>query len=837
VGTGKVESDSGPGLTPPASASGNGAGAPGAGAPGAGAPDGTAIVGAVDKGSLQALFTVDTKGYDPLNRAFHRVNFVGYDRETDKDTRPLFMSKVPPSGKGYDCGCRSTEDFTTSALFDAIVDGVFEGLKSAMNSAVPGSKEAFEALKKKVKEETGRDFEEDLKRFLANAIEGLFFRSYMVHIPSWAPVNRKGYGPDFDSANAHNVVRVLGADGKEKTQESEVEVEGFLHRSYLTRIHRPYTQWSNFYHWSFQVKPARGFKHLVGLGDIASESERKAATDFDEGERRPSNDLYLGPRTDPRIASDSSLECLFDIGAFSKPPGDTQPLDVFQHPSILFDKSWPFWPQTGDYFWAAGRFVYDCTHPTDKDKKTGLHPTVINPVKAFAVSRYEAFRFDGFDGFVPATRFLFVATRKGGYFDLDDASDIKINDHDYEFIVDLPPLEEDFGEFALGRTPQFLRNTLVVRPRLLKAIDFAPFRAGFDSPLRFARIEPILQLVRPEPGKLPRQVRVRVPMKTFNANRGDDFDAMGFVLTFGWHDERQLAKVKKVAVQLSELRIRDRNEQLRFNACVNGRWVFFATANPGGSANAHRFLNVRDGKHDHPGPEGIVLHLPDDAKVRISASGTKRNRQGEFIELRPRVDADIKKDRRLQVGGIIEIDDDTARIIREEIEKGLGRQIPEGFWKDFDKVKKVLNDENIKKILGNAAGDLLGQRRIVQWKRDVDSIEDDPKKQHQLATAIAREMKVFPVTNSTNEAMGLVEERLLPLQSPNSQTTVTMAQLVQRLQTNQPPLTAEWIANVAKHPEETGFMFTKLGKFPDDTDYSLKCTFTVSEPAENKAKP
>src|SRR4030095_9378960 len=119
------------------------------------------------------------------------------------------------------------------------------------------------------------------------------------------------------------------------------------------------------------------------------------------------------------------------------------------------------------------------------------------------------------------------------------------------------------------------------------------------------------------------------------------------------------------------------------------------------------------------------------------------DRQGEFIETKPTVDADVKKDRRLQGGGIIEIDDATAKFIRDEIEKGLCRQIPPGVFKDVDKVKEILSDENIRKILGSAAADLLGQRHIVDWRKDVDTIETDPTKQHINASAVAREMKVF----------------------------------------------------------------------------------------------
>ena len=320
------------------------------------AADGAEPVRALDVGSPTDPFTHRAKAYDPLNRPMHRVGAQSYDFDIDRDAQRR-MTRIRASGKGYDCGCRSTDDFTTSALFDSIVDGAFAALKTAVTEALPGSAEALEALK----QAAGTDFEEQLKRFLANTIEGAFFRSFMPFIPSWVPVNRIGFGPDFVSTNAHNVVSALGPDGQEKRQETEVEVEGFLSRSYLSRHHRPYTQWSRHYHWSFHVKPASGWQHLVGLGDVPTEGELDS---LGPANRMPGHSLYARRRADARpgsetVPSPSHLECMLDIGALSKPPSDHKPPDVANAPSILFAKEWPFWPQSGDYFWAAGRFVYE----------------------------------------------------------------------------------------------------------------------------------------------------------------------------------------------------------------------------------------------------------------------------------------------------------------------------------------------------------------------------------------------------------------------------------------------------------------------------------------------
>ena len=122
------------------------------------------------------------------------------------------------------------------------------------------------------------------------------------------------------------------------------------------------------------------------------------------------------------LDTQADFECMLDIRAFTIPPGDqSQPL---AHPGIFYHKSWPFWPMHGDYFWATGRYVYDCTHVTtvkEKDQEkpdqpeteVDLHPALINPIKAFATARYEAALFDESDEPLPTTRFSFFSCRKG----------------------------------------------------------------------------------------------------------------------------------------------------------------------------------------------------------------------------------------------------------------------------------------------------------------------------------------------------------------------------------------------------------------------------------------
>jgi hypothetical protein len=779
----------------------------------------TSALGAPDviKGPPKPL-TFDTKPYDPHGRPFHRVRARTYDRGVD-DAPQATMTLTPPSGKGYDCGCRSPNDYRHTALFAAVVGAAVDGLIAAVDAEVPGAQAALDAMS----QASGTDIVEELKQWLANTMEGAFFRSYLRYVPSWAPVDRIGYGPQFRpettpaAPGAHNVVN---------GREAEVEVEGVLSRSYMTRHHRAYTQWSNFYHWSFQLLPERGFKHLIGAGDLLTPNERDDLKD-----RAEAIELYLNS------AMNSSFECLFDLGALSKPPGDQKPVDVRKYPSILFSQKWPFWPQSGDWFWAAGRYVYDCTHATDDDKQKGLHPTLINPTKAFAVARYEAFHFEEVGEWIPATRFFFLATSKGGYWNFD--GDIKITDQNYEFVVDLPSLPDDIGEFSIGRTPEFDWNTIVVRPRLLKKIELAPFGLGAESPLKWWKRDPILQLVRPEPGKLPRQLRIKVPLSEMKA---EDGDAYGFVVNVGWYDPAQAARVRKVAVQLPKLTMLGERKDLRFHVCINGRWIF-----PNLGTNPDTTIgSVADNMQQptYPGSEGLILHLPDDGRISITASGTQRHGYGEFMETTVSIDNDHPEDdRQLRLGGIIEVDDDLLDDIRDAIEQQLHQHIPEEYWDDLPNLDDLLDDDGILDILNSASQDLFGHRHVVVWKTEVDAIEADPTRAHVTASGITREMKVFPLAfvNKQNEPMGLVDHRLT-VSIPD--TKLAMKNLIRLAdEQNQPVTTREYRTRKAKQSTDSGFMSLQVNASnqfgrPDHEDYVLECKVTVSPPgATDDPKP
>ncbi|MFL5457317.1 MAG: hypothetical protein ACJ78X_13015 [Myxococcales bacterium] len=802
-------------------------------------------------------FKYDRKAYDPWDRAFHRLRSPTYDQKVDGDPDGQ-GEKRPPSGRGYDCGCRSPTDYQVSGLLAVVTRAVVHAARVAALSGVPGANDAWDNLQQQASAQGLPNVEEVVATWLAQHIEGPIFADFLPSIPSWAPVNRIKYGPEFalDPASAdplapdhplavHNVR--TPAAGQKATQEREVEVEGRLTRSFMTRHHRPYTQWERYRHWAFHVEPAHGFRHLVGQGDRMKQDERT----------KHKRALRLYEREHPD-QHPSSIECLIDPATFSRPPGDRDPFIQQYYPSIFYDKRWPFWPQTGDWFWAAGRFVYDCTHATFErttGDNPGLHATAINPIKAFAVARYEAFRFPGLDLPVPAVRFLFFATRRGGYWDFD--RDMPMNEADYEFAVDLPPLPNDTGEFAIGRTPAFKYNTVVVRPRLLKDVAFGPFdiprEQALDdeqgvSPARrvsWWNGDPVVELSRAAPGTLPRMVKVKVPTSKMPTTQ----DFYCFVLTLGWHSPSQAARVKKVAVQLPYFRFLDvdRVDQLRPSICINGRWIYYPIFKPVvtqippliGPKVVEPYKNVQDGRQDWPGKDGLILEMPVDAKVTITAHGTRRNGHGEFIEHTPSWHRDSSKDRRLFVGGVIDLDEDTAEFIRAIIRTRISDIIPMQYWQDHPDVIDALDNDTLRDLLSQASQDLIGQRRLVEWTKDVDAAGPDTNNTHAIASAVAREMRVFPI-GSADQPMGFIDgppagtraglggAPLSEQDEPEDLTTTRIAMLVQG---NDPsrPYTANYQAVVTEQTDHTAYTWFSV-KNKGKPDYGLDCKITVSDP-------
>lgn len=751
-------------------------------------------------------FRKDGKFYDPIVRAFHRINSPTYDDGVDKPGGRA--TKKRPLGLGRDCGCRTADDFKASVFGAAIVGAVVDGLVAAVESGAAGSKVVLDELEKKLKDQ-GTDLRQELKDFLSNLMERGLFGGFLKFIPSWVPVNRVGFGPKFDDKDAHNV---------RNGREVEVEIEGFLSRSYQTHHHRPYTQWSNFYHWAFHVIPAPGYLHLSGEGNNVNNDDTDL---FTENDRTEAIEIYNGPR--------AHIECLMDIGAFSSSPGDVK--NVLQHPGIFFDKSWPFWPQSGDYFWAAGRYVYDCTHAQEDDKDKKLrYPTLINPTKAIATCRYEAHLFDEADDPVPVTRFSFFACRKGGYIDFG-GKHIPFNDTNYEFLVDLPPVPDEEVTYDIGQIGDFKLNTLVIRPRLLKKIEFAPYQAASESTIPLSKWfvkDPIIQIVKGLKGKLSRMLKVTIPMKDIP----NDKDAYGFTLTLGWLAPGADTGVKQVTVKLTTLTMLQEKNNLRLSVCINGRMIFVPTS----KLSSKQLIGPRDSMQQFPDDSGLVLFLPPEKRVRVTASGYTRFGFGQFVEEKPRADSDSRLDRRLSIGGVINVDPETEKAIKEALKKKLGDIIPEKFWGNFKKVQQVLDDDTFRDLLGKAAEDLVGQRRIAVWEEDIDFQESEKDKKDNIACAAAREMKIFPLSlfNKENAPLGFLDFGGFAAGTrPQNPLDFDVVKMTDKLEKTKNAITTlEFQTLRTFQATESGFMAFEQNR--DSDDYLLKVSATIAEPTSAK---
>jgi hypothetical protein len=769
-------------------------------------------------------FKVDQKAYDPLFRPFHRLNARTYDKQVDVGPTP---GKLGPTGKGRDCGCRNRDDFKSSALTGAVVGALLDSLDSAVNKALPGSKDLREFLEKQFNA-NGPSLKQRLTDFLSNLIEGGLFGGFLRFIPSWVPVNRKGFGPDFDPNEAHNV----GDDGKE----AEVEIEGRLSRSYQTHHHRPYTQWSRYYHWAFHVVPSRGFEHLVRRGVMRSPDDDKLLASADND---PAIFIYEnGGKVADSLATNAHFECLLDIGAFSQPPGDSG--QVLNHPGIFYEKTWPFWPQHGDWFWATGRYVYDCTHvtpsketdpdkPNDKPKDIELHPSLINPVKAFATARYEGVLFDESDDPLPAMRFSFFACRKAGYYDYD-GTHLQFGTTNYEFAVDLPAAPSGNVVYDIGAVDEFALNTLLIRPRLVQKIEFAPY-GSFDKTVDWHTEPPSIEVVRPTDGSLPRMVKVTVPMDTVPKEK----DGYGFTISFAWLAPGVPTGIKKVTVKLDQFTFNQERDDLRMSIAVNGRMVFVPTTKP-----SKTLLGPSDFLQGFPDDKGIVLLVPPEKGVRISAFGAHRRGFGEFIEENRTIDparpsddsSDRTKDRRLAVGGIFNVTKKQEDEIRKLADQKLKDVIPPQLLGRFKKVQEAIDNDDFRKLLKKSIEDLVGQRRLVQWEKDVDFQESDATKKNEIACAVAREMSIFPVDalNKQNEPKGFVEFLGTPAGTfPGDQSQLDVTAMLAKLSSGGSAITTvEFNARPTKQVEDGGFIIHLVN--PGTVDYVLKITATIADP-------
>jgi hypothetical protein len=648
---------------------------------------------------------------------FHRIN-----------SRVFNAARSPANGLAYECGAKNpAEDFLPSGLTNVVAHNLVKALSTLADAALlaipvigPGlvifKQQAIAFAKKE-----GVDIEKALEDLLAQGVEGELFGAYLRSLPPWVPVDRKGStGGSFTNA-----------DGKEV----EIEIEGPLTRSFQTCRDVPFLQWNEWYNWTFQVAPIDGYAFAVGEGNKLSPHEQRDLLEPNEP-RNHATDVYLENRSTG--GRPHSIECLFDFGALCKLPIELGGGDHVT--GFMFHPGWPFWPQSGDYFWAVGRWVYHCLHPSNSDKKaakTTLFPTQVRPVKAFACTRYEGFKFDENEQPVAAVRFLFFATFHGGHLDFrdkgdkegDTTCDVAFNDKDYEFILDLPEPPPSVDTYPIGHTPKFLANTLVLRPSLLMKLEFAPFgvpRSGafFADLLQFeSSLRPKVAIIpREKPNDPPRQVKVTIPLSQVPKGK----DAYGVCISLGWFDaDGTLAsRVKKVTLDPGTITFDDKTSgDVRYHLCFNGRW-FDAPFHDAGKRP--QSLAGADSR--------FVQFIPDDSRVNYTSHGYRRNGFGDVMELR------TKDKRTVFVGGIFRAGE-------------VGKLLAAGGKVLIDKFGNEIDSDFVKELAKEGLDLLEGDRKKVEWKKHIDQ---DNKA---VTSAVAREMFVekVPLFNNMNEPLGLIE--------------------------------------------------------------------------------
>ncbi|MFN0105294.1 MAG: hypothetical protein ACKV2U_24805 [Bryobacteraceae bacterium] len=323
--------------------------------------------------------------------------------------------------------------------------------------------------------------------------------------------------------------------------EDEHEVEGVLDRCFQTWTDVPLYQWHRYYDWNFHLIPSEGYTYLRGMGN------------------EPGGHSELEPEQRPVTAPDS-MECEWDCGSFGQRPGA-----MYNNPQWI-------WPMTGQYCWIAGRWIYDCGHASSNTKtgaNQGLMRTELHPCKAMATAQWEAVAFPENGGlFVPGIRFQFFASRLGGYKDF-----AKLNDSDYEFVVDLPRLQGPGTlEMSIDRTPDFPLSTAVLRStRLLHKLTFISTATGSAG-----QIDPIIKEKAPAAqGGIAEQVEVRIPLSQLP----DSCDYYGVIVDFGWldPDRSQARRVKHCRIEFENVHKGSEDhdvfdEEWLVKFAVNGRW-------------------------------------------------------------------------------------------------------------------------------------------------------------------------------------------------------------------------------------------------------------------------
>ena len=666
-------------------------------------------------------FPNDSKPVDIAVRAFHRINSPNYDTAVDTSATRR-GAKVGPTGFARDSGARGPDAFKDSGFLAKVTQLLAKLAKNGLRT-VPGAN-FIPFLDDLIGKLTGTPPLEALTaalgKLLSAAVEGALFARFMRSIPAWVPIGRKGY-------DNTQFTYVEDGTARQSSKEEEREVEGRLSGSYMLSNDIVFSQWDHLRHWAFQVLPAPGFRYLIGNGNVGDADEDKFIQQIESRSQdqkfRPVLNIY-GQGTRANASDKGAIECLMDIGAISKPLADGG-----TH-GVMFSPEWPYWPMAGDHFWATGRWAYDCMRAVPSGK-TEIFSTQINPIKAFAASRFEGFQFPENTKVVPATRFFFFATSEGGYTEFHTTVDrntktqtsgIALDDRNYEFVVDLPPRTGDASPYPIGATINFAFNRLVLRPRLLIVIKQAPFGVPTErlsDKLTFVAIEPVIDILRPDdPTKHPTQARITIPLTSLPKPRDPkNGRAVGVDIALGWHDPAEVdAKTLfKVQVQIRQPLFFSQGGPARLATAINGRWSLLA--------ENVRTTGSEPTQNLPPTPTRIiheaVMFLKADAPVSVVSSGTWLHGFGEVIE------REALLTRQLKVGGaLLNVNNDTKRRIQKFIDDA--RKTIADLRKTADNVKepKKLLKAELQKKLDELKRNNADSQAIDALQKQINSLVD-----------------------------------------------------------------------------------------------------------------
>ncbi len=704
-------------------------------------------------------------------RPFRRINIPAAHLVKLPANQPF--AATPISGRGYDCGCRSSQDYDGKIGQD-LGDKAAKVLEKVVPlfAAAKAAKDGLSALVKNIPliGQTlsgmidGFDPLRSLLKFIGKKVDALFVDSLVRSIPAWVHVFR----------NSRVAAQLL-----------EQEVEGFLVRSHQRHDGVPYSQWHLWYDWSFLVSPVGDTAGIVGQGNL----QRTSADDDLKDDREESAKLdarrYERGWLPISATANMTIQCEWDLGALGPQPG---PFLNERGPAV----DWG-WPMAGQFFWAAGRSAYDCTHSTSNEKTgdgAGLHLNQLHPLKAIATQRFEGFLFRENRQAVPATQFIFYASNAK-----PSAGDFRfgaINDTDYDFVVQLPSGGAGVASddpFSIGATERFLLNPVDVGRRLLVDLNTRPFGEGVHHPTGPIDFRPeITPLVPAGRNGPPTHVRIHLPLgKQLSAG----IDNFGIMISLGWHDPGGTLsrRVFRITVTFKSVQVLDAKDnsgaRWHLNFGANGRW-FQRVFTVAGKAGIENFADAT-----------VSFLLSDEDTVTVAAHGFEQDGQGNEYDLE-------------------DLDDDP-----EKPPKEAPASLWDAWMKTFLNSRKLRLSTTVAVPTGVENGqvqtenvDLPFVGPVVDWNADMDQ----PLDQRANQTVIARASEVARALFLRNARIAFDANDIVGLVDPNifDPTKKELGRSNDRTDAPNPLSVADLLKEVGlggtKQCQQTAYAMTPLGR-------------------------